>query len=281
MSGQPPCPADQALPDITPPLWRCDRLEALPQWQHIDFISDLHLDDTRPLTTAAWQDYMARTPADAVLILGDLFELWVGDDMRAEPFEARCAQVLRDASRRLWLGVMVGNRDFLVGQAMLSACHAHALPDPLLLEAFGQRHVLTHGDAWCLGDTEYLAFRQMVRNPVWQRQFLQAPLPQRLATARGIRAQSQARKDGPASETWADVDPAVAAQHLRDAQSLSLLHGHTHRPASEAFALPGALRHVLSDWDMDEPPQRADVLRLSCRGLHRLSLEQACMPLTG
>jgi UDP-2,3-diacylglucosamine hydrolase len=228
---------------------------------------------------AAWQRYMAHTPADAVLILGDLFEMWVGDDMRSEPFEAQCTQTLRGAGQRLWLGVMVGNRDFLVGQELLAACQGHALPDPLLLDAFGQRHVLTHGDAWCLGDTDYMAFRQMVRNPTWQQQFLQASLPQRLATARGIRAQSQARKDAPTMETWADVDAGVAAAHLTDAGSLSLIHGHTHKPSSEPFGLPGASRHVLSDWDLDEAPARAEVLRLSSQDLVRLSLEQACAPL--
>jgi len=228
---------------------------------------------------AAWQRYMAHTPADAVLILGDLFEMWVGDDMRSEPFEALCTQTLHSAGKRLWLGVMVGNRDFLVGQELLSACQGHALPDPLLLEAFGQRQVLTHGDAWCLGDTDYMAFRQMVRNPAWQDQFLRATLPQRLATARGIRAQSQARKEAPAMETWADVDATVAAQHLCEADSLSLIHGHTHRPSSEPFGLPGAMRHVLSDWELDDEPARAEVLRLSSQGLRRLSLEQACTPL--
>lgn len=280
MNGQNPCPADSATHLNTPPTWRCDRLRAPSDWQHIDFISDLHLDESRPLTTAAWQHYMANTTADAVLILGDLFELWVGDDMRREPFEAQCAQVLRDAGQRLWLGLMVGNRDFLLGQDLLNDCSAHALADPILLEAFGQGHVLTHGDAWCLSDIDYLAFRQMVRNPTWQGQFLQASLPQRLATARGIRAQSQARKEAPTMETWADVDPGMAAQHLREASSLSLIHGHTHRPGSEPFALPGAMRHVLSDWDLDQAPFRAEVLRLSRQGLLRLSMVQACEPLT-
>jgi UDP-2,3-diacylglucosamine hydrolase len=252
----------------------------LPGWRHIDFISDLHLDESRPRTMAAWQGYMAHTPADAVLILGDLFELWVGDDMRNEPFEALCTQTLRDAGQRLWLGLMVGNRDFLLGHELLTHCHGHALTDPLLLEAFGHRHVLTHGDAWCLSDTEYLAFRGMVRNPAWQQQFLSAALPQRLSTARRMRAQSQARKDAPTMETLADVDPATAAAHLRQANSLSLIHGHTHRPATEPFGLPGAQRHVLSDWDLDQAPLRAEVLRLSADGLSRLSLEQACLPLS-
>lgn len=228
---------------------------------------------------AAWQHYMAHTPADAVLILGDLFEMWVGDDMRNEPFEALCTHTLHEAGQRLWLGLMVGNRDFLVGQELLAACKGHALQDPILLEAFAQRHVLTHGDAWCLGDTQYLAFRQMVRNPAWQNQFLQAPLPQRLSTARGIRAQSQARKHAPTMETWADVDVDMAAAHLREAGSLSLIHGHTHKPATEPFGPPGATRHVLSDWDMDQAPERAEVMRLSAQGLMRLSLNKACAPL--
>ena len=247
-------------------------------WQSIDFISDLHLDESRPQTLAAWQRYMSCTTADAVLILGDLFELWVGDDMRHQPFEALCTQTLTQAGQRLWLGLMMGNRDFLLAQDMAQACHAHALDDPFVLKAFGQRHLLTHGDAWCLTDTDYLAFRKMVRNSDWQHQFLSASLTQRLDTARHIRVQSEARKQVSTLEVWADVDPDTAAQCLQAHESLSLIHGHTHRPASQTFALVDAMRHVLSDWELDDAfaPHRAEVLRLSATGFRRLSLEQAC-----
>jgi UDP-2,3-diacylglucosamine hydrolase len=279
VSGQPHCPAPEATPPLTPPSWRCDALEAPAHWQRIDFISDLHLHAGRPGTFAAWADYMARTPADAVLILGDLFELWVGDDMATQAFEQSAVKVLQQAGQRLWLGLMVGNRDFLMGQQLMQLCRATALDDPFALTAFGQRHLLTHGDAWCLDDAPYLKFRAMVRQPAWQTAFLQRSLPERLAVAQGIRTESEQRKSGQAMAEWADVCSAHAAQALQAHGSLSLIHGHTHRPASEPFAMPGAQRHVLPDWEFDElpdgQPPRGHVLRLSADGLQRLSLAQA------
>jgi UDP-2,3-diacylglucosamine hydrolase len=257
-------------------------LEAPVHWQCIDFISDLHLHAGRPHTVAAWADYMARTPADAVFILGDLFELWVGDDMAPQAFEQTLVQVLRQAGQRLWLGLMVGNRDFLMGTQLMQQCQAQALDDPFVLSAFGQRHVLTHGDAWCLDDAPYLKFRAMVREPAWQQAFLSRTLPERLAVAQGIRSESEQRKDGQTMTDWADVCEAPAALALQTHGSLSLIHGHTHQPASEPFALPGALRHVLPDWEFDDLPAgqspRGHVLRLSADGLQRLSLSQAVAP---
>jgi UDP-2,3-diacylglucosamine hydrolase len=254
-------------------------LEAPTHWQRIDFISDLHLHAGRPHTVAAWADYMAHTPADAVFILGDLFELWVGDDMATQAFEQAAVQVLQQAGQRLWLGLMVGNRDFLMGQQLMQQCGAHALNDPFVLHAFGQPHVLTHGDAWCLDDTPYLQFRAMVRQPAWQQAFLQRSLAERMAVAQGIRTESEQRKDGQTMADWADVCEPPAAQALQAHGSLSLIHGHTHRPASEPFALPGAQRHVLPDWEFDDLPAnqapRGHVLRLSAEGMQRLPLEQA------
>ena len=272
MSGQIPCPATDAS---TPPPGRCARFEAPAHWQAIDFISDLHLDAGHPRTVAAWADYMDRTPADAVLVLGDLFEAWVGDDARHQPFEAHCVDTLARAGQRLWLGLMVGNRDFLMGPDLMQACHAHALPDPLVLSAFGHAHLLTHGDAWCLDDAPYLQFRAQVRSAAWQAAFLARPLTDRLITARNLRDASEARKQGQAATDWADVDPTCAARWMHDLGVHSLIHGHTHRPASEPFGPAGGQRHVLADWDLDGPAPRAQVLRLSAHGLNRLSLEQA------
>ena len=266
MSGQPSCPPASGLADISaPPSWRC-----------IDFISDLHLHEGLPRTFEAFEAYLAGTPADAVFILGDLFEAWVGDDMRHQPFEARCTQALARAGQRLALFLMVGNRDFLLGQAMAQACHARLVADPALLHAFGSRHLLTHGDAWCLDDTEYLAFRRQVRSPAWQEDFLAQPLPSRLRTAQALREASEARKDTLPVDAWADVDEAHAGEHLTLADAHSLVHGHTHRPGSGAFGRPGGQRHVLSDWDLDHPAApRAEVLRLIARGFQRLPPAQA------
>ena len=258
-----------------PPFPASDTLNAPPSWRCIDFISDLHLHEGLPQTTAALASYLHHTPADAVLMLGDIFEAWVGDDMRTQPYEAHCVQILAQAGARLHLGIMVGNRDFLLGQAMLEACHAHRLADPTVLHAFGQQSLLIHGDALCLVDTDYLAFRAQVRNPAWQQAFLAHPLQARLAQARQMREASQMRQHNQQAETWADVDEQAAAAWMTQAQAQRLIHGHTHRPADEAFGPPGATRHVLSDWDLDHGSARAEVLRLTAQGLQRLTLAHA------
>lgn len=250
-------------------------LEAAPGWQRIDFISDLHLSSATPLTFAAWASYMRDTPADAVFILGDLFEAWVGDDSRFEGFEAECTAALSAATRVRHVGFMLGNRDFLVGAEMLQACGVAALPDPCVLTAFGQRVLLTHGDALCLADTEYQKFRAMVRSPAWQQAVLQQPLPVRRRMASEMRSQSEAQKSGMTSPAaWVDIDIATATGWLHAAGAATLVHGHTHRPGSNAIA-PGCLRHVLSDWALDHPPQHAEVLRLTQAGFTRLPLSQA------
>lgn len=248
---------------------------APPQWRSIDFISDLHLGSDTPLTFAAWARYLMGSPADAIFILGDLFEVWVGDDARFEGFEASCTEVLAEAARLRPLYFMVGNRDFLVGSEMLAACRVTALSDPCVLRAFGERWLLSHGDELCISDTEYQKFRSMVRDPAWQAHFLAQPLEERQRYARDVRSQSEMRKKSmSAPSDWADVDPRTAVDWLRRADSQVLIHGHTHRPATEALA-PGYTRHVLSDWDQDHLPHRAEVLRLTSGGLTRLPLEAA------
>ncbi len=229
-------------------------------WQRIDFISDLHLAAETPRTFDAWQAYLMNTAADAVFILGDLFEAWIGDDARHEGFEARGAAVLATAAARRPLYFMVGNRDFLVGDEMLAACGVQPLADPTLLVAFGERALLVHGDAWCLGDLDYQQFRRQVRDPAWQAQVLKRPLAERRLMARGLRSESErnaALHDG----EWFDVDAPTALRALADHGASTLVHGHTHRPATEALA-PGVVRHVLSDWDFDhDGAARAEVLR--------------------
>jgi len=250
-------------------------VNAPPGWQSIDFISDLHLAADTPRTFEAWADYMRRTTAGAVFILGDLFEVWVGDDTRIEGFEARCAKVLTEATQQRSVFFMVGNRDFLVGAEMLEACGVTALADPCLLSAFGQRVVLTHGDELCVADVEYQKFRAMVRNPAWQAKALAQPLEVRRHMAREARSQSEMRKHGTTSPAdWVDIDPVMATAWLHDRNAPTLIHGHTHRPASEPIGASGT-RHVLSDWDMDHSPYRAEVFRFTAAGLARLSLHHA------
>jgi UDP-2,3-diacylglucosamine hydrolase len=234
----------------------------------IDFISDLHLEASEPATFKAWQRYMQTTPADAVFILGDLFEVWVGDDVLNERgFDDQCAHVIRQTAARVPVFFMHGNRDFLVGPGLMAACNTTLLVDPTVLSLNQQRWLLSHGDALCLGDTDYMQFRQQVRSADWQASFLAKPLTERQAIARGLRQQSEARKNSGA--TYADVDAQAARQWLAQADCLTLIHGHTHKPATHDLG-HGLQRVVLSDWDMAAATPRAEVLRLSAQGLQRI-----------
>ena len=244
-------------------------------WRNIDFISDLHLQGSEPLTFEAWQSYMAGTRADAVFILGDLFEVWVGDDAavdnkggddkggesaQAGGFERHCAAVLKAAAARIPVFFMHGNRDFLVGPAFMAQCHCTLLDDPTVLDFGGQRWLLSHGDALCLDDVDYLKFRAVVRSAAWQQDFLAKPLAERKAIARDLRLRSEAKKQSAA--TYADVDADAAIAWLREAGAAHMVHGHTHKPADHLLG-PDLHRIVLSDWDMAAQPPRAQVLRLS------------------
>jgi len=251
-------------------------LTAPGHWRTVDCISDLHLQAGEPATFAAWQKYMHTTSADAVCILGDLFEVWVGDDaVAAHPggFDAACLDVLRTAARQRPVYFMHGNRDFLVGAACLQDCGVALLDDPTLLQLAGQHWLLTHGDLLCLDDVDYLQFRALVRSPQWQAAFLAKPLAQRQAIARGIRTESENRKHS--GMPYADVDSAAARAWLQAAQATTLVHGHTHRPAQHGLSDDpggGLQRWVLSDWDLAATPPRADLLRLSAHGVQRINL---------
>lgn len=239
------------------------RLTAPAAWQTVDLISDLHLQASEPATFEAWRHYMVSTPADAVLILGDLFEVWVGDDAaEADPFLHSCAQVLRHTAQRLHVAFMPGNRDFLVGPAFLSDCGVQPLSDPCLLLLDEQRILLSHGDALCLDDRAYQIFRQQVRSAAWQTEFLAKPLHERLALARAMRAQSESQKHSGA--VYADADTIMALNWLHAAGADRLVHGHTHQPADHP--LGSGQRHVLSDWSLDHAPHRAQVFRMQCGG---------------
>jgi UDP-2,3-diacylglucosamine hydrolase len=244
-------------------------------WRAIDLISDLHLAVDTPKAFEAWASFMRSTPADAVFMLGDWLELWVGDDARHGEFEQRCMDVLLEVTQHRVVGFMAGNRDFLIGDEMLQACGMRRLPDPTLLDAFGQRYLLTHGDALCLGDVDYQRFRSQVRNERFIQSFLARPIEERRAVARSVRDGSQQRKAIEASGVWADVDLPEALKWLEVAGALTMIHGHTHRPATQAIDATHT-RNVLSDWDFDQAtPGRADVLRLSAAGVTRLSPAQA------
>ncbi len=239
-------------------------LQAGASWRSVDVLSDLHLDPADPGTFSAWQRHLQTTNADAVFLLGDVFEAWVGDDAIEVPgFAADCARVLREAAARRPLHFLHGNRDFLVGDALARACGFTLLADPTVL-AFGTRRwLLTHGDALCLSDTDYLAFRAQVRTPQWQSAFLQRPLAEREALARQMREASARHHQ--AAGYASDVDAEMARQWLDAADATAMVHGHTHRPADHDLGAE-RLRIVLSDWDARATPPRGQVLRLSRDG---------------
>jgi UDP-2,3-diacylglucosamine hydrolase len=250
----------------TPPI---AELKAPANWQVVDFISDLHLQASESQTVRLWEHYMANTRANAVFILGDLFDVWVGDDAIAAPkgsvaippsFETRCARTLEATSQRCDLFFMHGNRDFLFGVEAASQCQLRLLDDPTVLSFQDQRWLLTHGDALCLEDTAYQQFRSEVRSAQWQQAFLAKPLTERRAIAQGLRTQSEAKKR--AATVYADVDTAAALAWMEAAKAMDLIHGHTHRPADQTLA-EKHWRHVLSDWDGAVQPERMQVLRLS------------------
>ncbi len=241
-----------------------DLVSAQPAWACADFISDLHLQPSQPATFAAWRAYLQATPADAVFILGDLFEAWTGDDAADTPgFAADCAQVLREACAHRPVFLLHGNRDFLVGSALAARCGFTLMHDPAVLAFGGRRYLLSHGDALCLGDAEYLRFRQQVRDPRWITAFLARPLHEREAVARQLRDASQARHA--VTTEYADADADLSRQWLAAAGADTLVHGHTHRPADHDLG-QGLRRLVLSDWDLEAAPPRAEALRLHADG---------------
>lgn len=242
-------------------------------WRYVDCISDLHLHSGDARTFAAFRHYLETTPADALFILGDWFEVWVGDDVleSGDAFITECVAAIRQAAQRMAIFALHGNRDFLLGQQFAQASHTTLLPDPYVLEFANQRWVLTHGDVWCVDDAAYMQFRQQVRSPQWQTAFLQRPLPERIALARHMREHS--REHSRDNTDYADVDTALALDALRQANARTLIHGHTHRPARHTLGEPEEQRSrwVLSDWDMNATPPRADVLRLGLpHGIQRI-----------
>ena len=257
-------------------------VEARAHWRRLAFISDLHLGPDAPLTAARFLQWLQADAlqADALFILGDLFEAWIGDDLlEADPADVHhqvCAALASFAATDRFLGVMHGNRDFLLGAGFVRHTHAQLLADPCVLGFAGERIVLTHGDALCTADSDYQQWRKHCRDPAWQQQVLALPLDARRQQAAALRAQSRAAQGR--METWSDADPMEASRLLSRAASPWMIHGHTHRPCDHWEE--GHLRQVLSDWDLDVPSgsfaHRAQVLWLqkssSALAVHRQPL---------
>lgn len=237
-------------------------LTAPANWQTLAFMSDVHLHPADAATFQCWQNALLRAADfDALFILGDLFEVWVGDDVLDDPdqggFWRTCTHNLHAVSKQVPILFMPGNRDFLVGERLLEDAGMSLLADPTVLQWGDQRWVLSHGDALCLSDEPYQAFRSEVRRTAWQNRFLQQPLDARLAMARHMRDASEQRKAVAAS--WSDVDTTAALHLLHTCDASVLLHGHTHMPATHTLG-SGLTRHVLTDWDAACTQPRGDLL---------------------
>ncbi len=210
------------------------------------FISDLHIDETRPHVLAGLRRMLASEAAtvDALYILGDLVEVWVGDDDDAAVADAT-REVLRQAAERCALYVMHGNRDFLFGERFAADTGATLLPDPSVIDVDGERVLIAHGDAYCTGDAEYQRARALFRSAEWQAGVLATPLSSRRALAATLRAKSIAANENKADNIM-DVTPAAVETSLAEADARLLVHGHTHRPGIHRHA--AGRRIVLGDW---------------------------------
>ena len=236
------------------------------------FVSDIHLQGQMPATTRAFLAFLTG-PArhtEQLYLLGDLFEYWAGDDDIDAPFNRAIVDALRALSDAgiavFWIA---GNRDFLVGDGFAKATGATLLTDGTVMQLAGQRIVLAHGDAQCTDDIDYITFRNQVRQPAWQQQFLAMPLQRRKAIIDDLRKQSRVAQQGKQSEIM-DVNPAAIAALFASSGTTQMIHGHTHRPATHTLqdvAGNVATRYVLPDWDCDTLPVRGGWLGLDHAGV--------------
>jgi UDP-2,3-diacylglucosamine hydrolase len=224
--------------------------------------SDLHLSAGTPATQQAFLDFLqaAADEAAALLLPGDIFDAWIGDDVIADPpaWLAQALAGLKTAAARLALYLGRGNRDFLMGKRLAGELGAHLLPDTVLLQTAYGEVLLSHGDEYCTDDTAYQRWRAVTRNPLAQRIFLARSLAARQAFARKARDRSMAANRGKPRAIM-DVNPQAVETALRNSGASLMVHGHTHRPARHVLAVDGRKceRWVLPDWDLDHaiPPR--------------------------
>ncbi|MBC7183235.1 MAG: UDP-2,3-diacylglucosamine diphosphatase [Marinobacter sp.] len=215
------------------------------------FISDLHLEESRPDITEAFLTFLDEKArgVDQLYILGDFFEAWIGDDERTPLQEqiAAALRKLRDSGTGIFL--MHGNRDFLIGQDFCDRAGATLLDDPTVIDLYGTPTLLMHGDSLCTADVEYQKFRATMRNPQWQQMILQRPLADRQQMARQLREISMAKNQGK-EEFIMDVTPEEVVREMEAHGVQRMIHGHTHRPAEHELTANGqpARRVVLGDW---------------------------------
>lgn len=247
-------------------------------------ISDIHLTPSMPLTAQRFFDFCEKEApkVEAVFILGDLFEYWVGDDAAASsPFQQEVQRAIANLSAKVKTYYIHGNRDFLIGKSFIKKTSMTLLSDPSVVEIASQKWVLAHGDALCTADLGYQVFRSWVRKPWIQKIFLALPLNWRKGIAQHLRTNShsqyQSQQPPTSQQHKMDVTREACAAALRNQSGDRLIHGHTHMPKhhEESLGVQNWQRWVLSDWDLDHPESgrtRASALLINSAGARYLDL---------
>lgn len=216
----------------------------------IYFISDLHLDLSRPVMAAGFLNFLKDLKdADKLYILGDFFEAWIGDDAQTPLSQQVEAGLKALSASGCEVFVMHGNRDFLLGQEFCERSGASLIEEGSILELGDSKLLVLHGDSLCTDDKDYQQFRQMSRSPQWQQQFLSLTIEQRIAMAKEARAASKESMSNKSDDIM-DVNQQAVDQAMTEAGVTQMLHGHTHRPKQHEWALNDEqrTRTVLGDW---------------------------------
>ncbi len=237
------------------------------------FVSDLHLSARRPETANLFLRFLAgpaRT-AQALYILGDLFDAWAGDDDRADPFNAGIGAALADlADAGTQIFFMAGNRDFLIGNLFGVPSRLTLIADPTVVDIAGTPTLLMHGDTLCTDDADYQAVRALVRDPAWQREFLALPLAERKVKIEEFRERSETAKSGKPYALM-DTNADAVADAFRRHGVTRMIHGHTHRQARHDHVVDGRAceRWVLGDWHAT-----GNALAVDANGCHLLTIDE-------
>jgi UDP-2,3-diacylglucosamine hydrolase len=215
------------------------------------FIADLHLDSKWPAKTNLCLKFLAgrARQAEALYILGDLFEVWLGDDDNEPSYQSILTALHQLTTVGVVVSVMPGNRDFLLGKDFVKRTGCQLIPDPSVIDLYGVPTLLMHGDVLCTLDVDYQQFRQQVRHPIWQQQFLAQPLEQRRLLAKQVRTYSQAQTQTIAAAIM-DVTTEAVITALEENSVYQLIHGHTHRAGQYPLEVKGlpAYRWVVGEW---------------------------------
>ena len=235
------------------------------------FISDLHLSPAHPESVELFLRFLGQRAqrAEALYILGDLFDAWIGDDNETAPIPTILSAMRALQDKGCQLFIMPGNRDFLLGKTFAEKSAATLLPDPIVIDLYGTPTLLMHGDLLCTDDVTYQQFRQQIREPALIADFLSKTIPERIAQAAEMRKQS-GEYNAAKNEKIMDVNQQAIEEFMLENSANLLIHGHTHRPAEHQFSLNNrdVLRIVLADWRGD----KGDVLSVTREGLSRETL---------